>query len=48
MMLKPFKVTGPSCTVLAIWKQIVNAGMKIHRAIGIGGIFVCWLFQRLN
>jgi hypothetical protein len=48
MMLRLFKVTVPSRTVVGYLEQIANAGMKIHCAIGICGIFVCWLFQRLN
>ncbi len=40
----PLKLQRHLIELLAIWKQIANAGMNIHHAVGIGGIFVYVLF----
>ncbi len=45
MLWEPFKVTAPSSTAVGYTvfrNELPTAGMKIHRAVGIGDIFVCF------
>jgi hypothetical protein len=44
----PLKLQRHLARLVTIWKQIVNTKIKIHCAVGIGGTFVCRLFQRLK
>jgi hypothetical protein len=40
MRERPLKLQRCLVQMLAIWKQIAKAGMKIHHAVEVGGILV--------